>query len=422
VSGETAGMGTQAGIVIVGGGLAAARVARAFRDAGGEGPVSILSADTDPPYNRPPLSKGFLRGEMEADAVFVEPEETYAELGIDLRLGCTVTDVQRDAQTVALADGDSLRYDRLVLASGSLPRPLGTPGETLEGVHTYRTLRDATAVRTAAESASSALVIGGGFIGMETTASLRRRGLEVTQVDLGDALYASLQAPPLSDSLERLYRDRGVEVILGDVVAEFRGSGGKLTGAVTRAGREIEAELAIVGVGVQPSTGYLEGSGVELDKGTVPVDERFATNVPGIYAVGDIANFSDPIFGHRRLIQHWTNANYQGGRLGRLLAGQDTPYDQVAFFFSEVFGTKIGLLGDLDGGHDELVMRGSLEQGALIGWYLRDERLAAALIVGQTPETQNELNALLRVQARLVDRAGLTDPDASPVTAFDSGG
>ena len=152
-------------------------------------------------------------------------------------------------------------------------------------------------------------------------------------------------------------------MILGDAVAEFRGSGGRLTGAVTRAGREIEAELAIVGVGVQPSTGYLEGSGVDLERGTVLVDERFATNVPGIWAVGDIANFHDPVFGHRRLIQHWTNANHQGQRLGRLLAGEDTPYDQVAFFFSEVFGTKLGLLGDLDGGHDELVMRGSLEDG-----------------------------------------------------------
>jgi 3-phenylpropionate/trans-cinnamate dioxygenase ferredoxin reductase subunit len=409
-------------IVIVGGGLAAARVARAFRDAGGEGSVTILSADTDPPYNRPPLSKGFLRGEMEADAVFVEPQETYAELNIDLRLGCEVTGVKPGDQTVTLADGGSLPYDRLVLASGSLPRSLGTPGETLAGVHTYRTLRNASTVRAAAESVSSALVIGGGFIGMETTASLTRRGLAVTQVDRADDLYASLQAPELSKSLERLYRERGVEVILGDVVAEFRGSGGKLTGAVTTAGREIEAELAIIGVGVQPSTAYLEGSGVELEQGTVLVDERFASSVPGIWAVGDIANFSDPIFGHRRLIQHWTNANHQGDRLGRLLAGQDTPYDQVAFFFSEVFGTKIGLLGDLDGGHDELVMRGALEEGALIGWYLRAGRLVAALIVGQTPELQNQLNALLRVQARVVDRAALTDPDTSPGSAFDAGG
>jgi NADPH-dependent 2,4-dienoyl-CoA reductase/sulfur reductase-like enzyme len=409
-------------IVIVGGGLAAARVAQAFRKAGGEGTVTILSADHDPPYNRPPLSKGFLRGELEAGDTFVQPAADYAQAAIDLRLGSAVMGVDTAAKTVTLAAGETLPYDRLVLASGSLPRALGIPGEELAGVHTYRTLADARAVRTAAESAASALVIGGGFIGMETTASLRRRGLAVTQVDVADGLYASLQAPPLSRSLEQLYREHGVDVILGDQVEEFRGSGGRLTGAVTRGGREIAADLAIVGVGVQPSTAYLEGSGVALEKGTVLVDERFASSVPDVWAVGDIANFYDPVFGHRRLIQHWTNANHQGDRLGRLLAGDDTPYDQVAYFFSEVFGTKIGLLGDLDGGHDELVMRGSLEDGALIGWYLRGDRLAAALIVGQAPEVQEQINGLLRAHARLVDRAALGDTAADPGSAFDAGG
>ena len=312
--------------MIVGGGVAAANVARAFRDAGGEAPVSILSADTDPPYNRPPLSKGFLRGELEADAVFVEPESRYAELGIDLRLGCEVTAVRPAEQRVELADGGSLAYDRLVLASGSLPRALGTPGETLDGVHTYRTLRDAKAVRAAAESASSALVIGGGFIGMETTASLRRRGLAVTQIDRSDGLYASLQAPALSRSLERLYRERGVEVDprrRGGRVPRQRGQAHGRRHA--RRGERSRPEISIVGVGVQPSTRCLEGSGIELEEGTVVVDERFASSVPGIWAVGDVANFHDPIFGHRRLIQHWTNASHQGQRLGRLLAGEDTP-------------------------------------------------------------------------------------------------
>jgi NADPH-dependent 2,4-dienoyl-CoA reductase/sulfur reductase-like enzyme len=407
------------GTVIVGGGLAAARVAQAFRKAGGEGAVTILGREPDPPYNRPPLSKGFLRGDLEAADTLVQPEADYAAAAIDLRLGCEVTGVDSSAKAVALADGSSLPYERLVLASGSLPRALGLPGEELAGVHTYRTLADARSVRDAAGAASAALVIGGGFIGMETTASLRRRGLAVPQVDIDDHLYASLQAPPLSESLERLYRDKGVDVLLGDQIEEFYGSAGKLTGARTRSGREIAAELAIVGVGVQPSTGYLEGSGVELERGTVLVDERFATNVPGIWAVGDIARFHDPVFGHRRLIQHWTNANHQGERLGRLLAGEDAPYDQVAFFFSEVFGTKIGLLGDLDGGHDELVMRGSLEEGALIGWYLRDGRLAAALIVGQPPEAQEELNGLLRGRARLADHEALTAGGASLGAAFE---
>ena len=407
-------------IVIVGGGLAGARVAMTYRKAGGGDSVTILSAEPDPPYNRPPLSKGFLRGEVERDDTLVQPEAAYAEAGIELRLGAVATAIDTAARTVALGDGTVLAYERLVLASGSHPRALGIPGEELAGVHVYRTLADAQAVRSASESARAALVIGGGFIGMETAASLRRRGLAVTQIDVADHLYASLQAPPLSLSLERLYRQKGVEVLLGDQIAEFRGEDGKLTGARTRAGRELSADLAILGVGVKPATDYLEGCGIELENGTVVVDERFATNVQGVWAVGDIARFHDPVFGHRRLIQHWTNANHQGERLGRLLAGDDAPYDQVAFFFSEVFGTKIGLLGDLDGGHDELVMRGSLEAGALIGWYLSDDRLVAAIVVGQPPELQEEINALLRAHARVTDRIGLTDPSASPLEVFAS--
>ena len=407
-------------IVIVGGGLAGARVALTYRKAGGGDPVTILSAEPDPPYNRPALSKGFLRGEVERDDTLVQPEAAYAEAGIELRLGAVATAVDTTARTVALGDGTVLAYERLVLASGSHPRALGIPGEELAGVHADRTLADAQSVRSASESARAALVIGGGFIGMETAASLRRRGLAVTQIDVADHLYASLQAPPLSLSLERLYRQKGVEVLLGDQIAEFRGEDGKLTGARTRAGRELSADLAILGVGVKPATDYLEGCGIELENGTVVVDERFATNVQGVWAVGDIARFHDPVFGHRRLIQHWTNANHQGERLGRLLAGDDAPYDQVAFFFSEVFGTKIGLLGDLDGGHDELVMRGSLEAGALIGWYLSDDRLVAAIVVGQPPERQEEINALLRAHARVADRVRLTDPDASPLEVFES--
>ena len=405
-------------IVIVGGGLAAARVVRAYRDSGGEAPLTMLSADTHPPYNRPPLSKGFLRGEIDAGAVFVEPEAAYAELDVDLRLETVVTGVDIGERRVTLADGTSIDYGRLILAAGSLPRLLGIPGEQLEGVHTYRTLDDAQTVRDAAQSTSRALVIGAGFIGMETAASLRARDLEVTLIDPGDGLFAALEAPAVSRSLERLYRDRGVEVILRDSVAEFDGSDGRLERALTRNGREIRAELAIVGVGVHPSTDYLEGSAVALERGAVVVNERFETSIPDVYAVGDLANFHDPVFGHQRLIQHWTNANHQGERLGRILAGERAPYDLVAYFFSEVFGTKLGLLGDLDAGHDELVMRGSLEAGHLVGFYLRENRLVAALVSGQTPATQDDLTGLLRNHAPLRDRAALSDPNAPVVAAF----
>ena len=403
-------------IVIVGGGLAAARVVKGYREAGGEEALTLLSADTALPYHRPPLSKGFLRSEVEEEKVFVEPVGFYAESGVDVRLETPVTRVDTGARQVELDGGERLAYSRLVLAAGSIPRRLDVPGMELQGVHLYRRLADAKTVRDAAGDARRAIVVGGSFIGMETTASLTARGVEVTQIELADGLYAPLRAPEVSRSLERLYRERGVEVLLQDSVAGFRGDNGRLRGAVTTSGREIDADLAIVGVGVTPSTGFLEGSGIAVDDGVL-VNERFETSVEGVYAVGDLARFYDPVFGHERRIEHWTNANHQGAQAGKLLAGEDAPYDFVALFFSEVFGIRLGLLGDLDGGHDELVLHGSLEEGALLGLYLREGELVAALLHNQDDETQDRLRALLRAHAAVRDRRALEDA-AAPVEAF----
>ena len=282
-------------IVIVGGGLAAARVVRAYREAGGSAPVTMLSADTRLPYHRPPLSKGFLRGEIETEAVFVEPAGAYAELDIDVRLGTEVTAVDTHAKQVTLADGAAVEYGRLVLASGSLPRSLDVPGGQLAGIHGYRTLDDARAVRAAAADATHALIVGAGFIGMETAASLRFLGLEVTLIEPGERLFAALQNPELSRSLEQLYGDRGIDVVLGDAVEAFHGGSGRLERATTRAGRTVDAQLAIVGIGVQPSTRYLDEASIGMERGAVLVDERFETTVPGVYAIGDLAYFHDPV-------------------------------------------------------------------------------------------------------------------------------
>ena len=408
-------------IVIVGGGLAAARVVRAYREAGGSAPVTMLSADTRLPYHRPPLSKGFLRGEIETEAVFVEPASAYAELDIDVRLGTEVTSVDTHAKEVTLADGAAVEYARLVLASGSLPRSLDVPGGQLAGIHGYRTLDDARAVRAAAADATHALIVGAGFIGMETAASLRFLDLEVTLIEPGERLFAALQNPELSRALEQLYRDRGIDVVLGDAVEAFHGGSGRLEHATTHAGRTVDAQLAIVGIGVQPSTGYLDEASIGMERGAVLVDERFETTVPGVFAIGDLAYFHDPVFGHRRLIQHWTNANHHGERLGRILAGEIAPYDQVAFFFTELAGIKIGLLGDLDAGHDRIISRGTLAEG-LISYYLDDDHLVAALIVGQPAETQEQLERLLRDRARLEHPDTLTDPAAPIASAFTAGG
>jgi NADPH-dependent 2,4-dienoyl-CoA reductase/sulfur reductase-like enzyme len=406
-------------IVIVGGGLAAARAVKGYREAAGEAPVTMLSADSALPYHRPPLSKGFLRGEIDEEKVLVEPESFYADHGVDVRLSTRVTGVDFHARHVETEVGDRIGYGRLVLASGSVPRRLGVPGEDFDGVHLYRTLADAKSVRGAAGRARRAVVVGGSFIGMETTASLTRSGVGVTQVELGDALFAALRAPDVSRSLARLYDEQGVDVLLGESIAEFRGSSGRLTGAVTGSGREIEADLAIVGVGVTPSIDFLDGSAIDVDDGVL-VNERFETSGEDVYAVGDIARFHDPVFRHARRIEHWSNANHQGTQVGRLLAGEDAPYDYVALFFSEVFGVRLGLLGDLDGGHDELVLRGSIEEGALLGLYLREGRLVAALLHNQDDETQARLDALLRAQAPLARRDALSDPAVPAVEAFAS--
>jgi 3-phenylpropionate/trans-cinnamate dioxygenase ferredoxin reductase component len=404
-------------IVIVGGGLAAARFVKGYREAGGDAPLVLLSADSARPYHRPPLSKGFLRRELEEEKVYVEPADFYVDHGVDVRLETRVTALDTAARLVTLDGGESVEYGRLVLASGSIPRTLGVPGEDFDGVHLYRTLDDARAVREQAGSVRRAVVVGGSFIGMETTASLTRLGVQVTQLDRGRMLFPAFQAPQLSASLLRLYRDHGVDVMLEEAVTEFRGTGGRLAAAITTGGSELEADLAIVGIGVTPSLSYLDGTGITVETGVL-VNDRFETSVAGVYAIGDIARFDDPVFGHVRRIEHWSNANHQGAQLGRLLAGEDAPYDQVAYFFTEVFGVRFGLLGDLDGGHDELVMRGSIEEGMLLGLYLRGGRLVAALLHNQDDETQRRLNELLYAQPAVRNRSALSDTAVSPLDAF----
>ena len=246
-------------IVIIGGGRAAASFVDAYREAGGEALITIVSADESPPYNRPPLSKGVLRGEMEPDGALVHEAEEYDDLVVELRLDTRVESVDTGAHTVQLAGGESLPYGTLVIASGAHPRSLSVPGGDLPAVKTFRTLADAVALAAEAPEARKILVVGGSFIGSEIAASLRMRGLEVTLVEQGDHLMPAFASEEISDQVAELYREHGVELLLGEQIQEFRANGRSLTGAVTASGQEIEAFLAVVGVGVEPETGFLEG-------------------------------------------------------------------------------------------------------------------------------------------------------------------
>ena len=405
------------GIAIVGGGLASARFVKAYRDGGGGDALRLISADTELPYHRPPLSKAYLRGEREAEDTLVEKRDFYDELGVDVMLATTVTATDLDARELELDSGHRVPYDRLVIAAGARPRPLGVPGEELDNVFKLRRLADSTAIREAAAGAARAVVVGAGFIGMEVTASLTQLGVHVTLLHRGQGLFEVLGAPPLSAYLSRLYEEQEVEVLLGEQAAVLVGDG-TVRSVVTQGGRTLETDLVVLGLGVEPWTDWLEGTRLELANGVV-VNERFETNVDGVYAVGDVANFWDPVFQRRRRIEHWSNANYQGAELGKIVATGDGGYDIVASFFSEVFGFSLRLHGLPEAG-DDVVVRGDFAERAAVAFYLGEGRLVAALTVGQPDEVNDALKELLRTQPR-VERAALADPSVAVADVVSSG-
>jgi 3-phenylpropionate/trans-cinnamate dioxygenase ferredoxin reductase component len=378
-------------IVIVGGGLASARVVETYREGGGDAPIVLVSADTAPPYHRPPLSKRFLRGESEAEDAYVQPEEFYAGHGVDLRLETRVERLDLAGRALELRGAERLSWDRLVLATGAVPRSPEIPGADLDGVTTFRWIDDAKRLRTAAQAGAAAVVAGSGFIGMEISASLRTIGRDVTLV-YRDALYGQFGVDELSRALEALYREKGVELVPGDEVVELRGDG-RVEGARLRSGRELEARLAVFGYGVDPAVGLAEEAGLEVGDGIV-VNERFEASAPGVYSVGDVAAYWDPLFGRRRRIEHWSNASYQGQQLGKLLAGEDAPYDTLSTFFTEVFGIGIKVFGDGVRPDDVIVEDGfSLERG--LAWYVRGGRVEGALLIGQSEQREAELKELI---------------------------
>src|SRR5918994_5045464 len=304
-------------VVIVGGGLASARAIKSFRESGGEGSIALISKDSTLPYHRPPLSKKFLRGETDEEPL-VEQEAFYRDNGVEVMLETAVSSVDVRERAVEL-EADRMGYRRLLLASGAWPRRLEVPGSELENVLTLRTVGNSKAIRDAAARAERAVVVGAGFIGMEVTASLRQLGKEVSQIHLGRWLFDQLGVEQLSDELAALYESNGVQLVLGNEVEAFNGNG-RLESVTTKNGRQVEADLAVVGIGFDPVTDFLEGSGIELENGVV-VNEHFETNIPDVFAAGDVANFFDPLFQRRRRIEHWSNANYQGTEVGKVLAG-----------------------------------------------------------------------------------------------------
>lgn len=392
--------------VIVGGGLAGARAAEALRSEGFEGRVVLLAEESEAPYERPPLSKDYLRGESARETARVHPDGFYADHDIELRPGTGVAAIEPAAGQARLTDGRTVRYDRLLLTTGALPRRLAVPGAHLDGVLTLRDLTDADALREQLATVGHLVVIGAGWIGCEVTASARQMGTKVTIVEAAEVPLQQVLGREMGGFYATIHRQQGVDVLTGASLAAFEGSGG-VERVRLADGRAIDCDLVVVGIGVTPRTELAGPAGLAVDNGIV-VDEALQTSHPRIYAAGDVANVAHPFYDRRLRVEHWANALHQPGVAARSMLGKPARWDRLPYFFSDQYDVGMEYTG-LGGATDEVLVRGDREARELIAFWLRDERVVAGMNVNVWGVTE-EIQALIR-SGRPVDRASLADPD-----------
>jgi 3-phenylpropionate/trans-cinnamate dioxygenase ferredoxin reductase component len=361
----TSSEGVNNGIVIVGGGLAAARTAEQLRRAEYAGAITIVSDEVHLPYDRPPLSKEVLRKEV--DDVFLKPREWYDEKNITLRLGSAATGLDTQEQTITLDDGAVLGYDELVIATGLVPRRIPAFPD-LEGIRVLRSFDECMALREHASAARHAVVIGAGFIGCEVAASLRNLGVEVVLVEPQPTPLASVLGERIGELVARLHRSEGVDVRLGIGVAEVRGQGHVDTVVLTD-GTEVTADLVIVGIGSRPATEWLAGSGIEVDNGVI-CDGAGRTSAPNVWSLGDVASWRDPT-GHQARVEHWSNVAEQARVVVPAMLGQDVPSVVVVpYFWSDQYDVKIQCLGEPEA--DDIVHLVEDDGRKFLAYYERD--------------------------------------------------
>ncbi|TMG20701.1 MAG: hypothetical protein E6H99_07640 [Chloroflexi bacterium] len=394
-------------IVILGSGMAGGVAARTFREDGYGGRLVLIGREPTPPFGRPPLSKTYLRGEESLSGWFVNPEDWYEKNRVD-RVAATAAHVDIRARRVELAGGNAVSYSRLLITTGGENRRLDVPGAQLPGVFQLRTVADCDAIKQAALRGARALVVGMGFIGSEVAASLTQLGVRVSAVLPGRAPLESVLGPEMGELMAGIHREAGVELVTGDEVVRFEGAR-QIEQAVTRNGRRLECDLAVVAVGIRPSVAFLEGSGVALDNG-VSVDPSCRTNVPGIFAAGDLANHMHPLFGRIR-VEHYNNAEKQGAAAARSVLGSAASFAYVHTFWSDQYEHKLEYVGHART-WDRFVVRGSAMDRKLVGFYLADGVLRAAVGVNRGGDPELDEHDEMAAAGRLIAKQARPDPAA----------
>jgi 3-phenylpropionate/trans-cinnamate dioxygenase ferredoxin reductase component len=392
--------------VIVGASLAGGTAAATLRQDGFEGDVLLIGAEPQPPYERPPLSKGYLRGELPFEKALVRPAGFYEQNKIATCFGVRATRVSLAERTVYLDAGRSVHYDKLLIATGVRNRRPRIPGQDLSGVFDVRSVNDADALRSRIVSRGKALVIGMGFIGCEVAASLRQMGVEVISIDPSPTPLFRVLGERVGQVMAATHRDHGVDTIFDDVATRFEGNG-RIERIVTKRGRRIDCDFAVVGVGVEPVIDFIVGSGIEIDNGIL-VDEYCRTNVDGIYAAGDVANHYHPVFNRRMRVEHWQNAMQQGAAAARSMLGNGKPYDAVHWFWSDQYDVNLQYAG-FHREVDEIVVRGNLDAREFVAFYLNQGRIDAVVALNRGKDVRRVM-PLIKAR-RTVDARQLGDED-----------
>ncbi len=392
--------------VVVGAGLCGATAAATLRSEGFDGRIVLIGAEELPPYERPPLSKEYLRGEDPLEQILVRTPEWYREQDVEARWSTHVTQLDAHAREVVLAGGERVAFDAFLMATGGHNRKIEAPGSELPGVLDLRYVGDADRLRAAVAGGARVVCVGMGFIGAEVAASLRTMGCDVTVIEIFETALFRVLGGDIGRALEAIHRDHGVTMHFNDLVARFEGDG-RLERVVTRGGRTVEADVAVVGIGTEPAVHLMAGTGLD-QPGGVPVGPTMETSIPGVFAAGDVARHDHPVFGPIR-VEHFDNALKMGETVAHNMLGEGRVFDDPHWFWSDQYDVQIQMAGFAPT-WDTMVVRGSLEDRSFCAFLLDAEGVLRSSVSIAWPRDVRRSFDLIRHQVR-PDPAALADPD-----------
>lgn len=394
------------GIVVVGAGLAAAKAIETLREEGYEGAITLIGDEAERPYERPALSKDYLQGKMSSEDLFVHPEGWYADHQVDTRFGDAAVSIDREARNVTLASGDAVPYGQLLLTTGSRPNALKIPGADLAGVFSLRRIDDSDQIRAAFAKAKNLVVIGAGWIGLETAATARAADLEVTVLEYAALPLQRVLGDKLATYFADLHRANGVDLRTSVSVTSLEGSNGHVT-AVRVGDESIPADMVIVGVGISPNAELAAEAGIAVDNG-ITVDERLRTSDATVFAAGDVANAHNTALDAGIRVEHWDNAIRQGKLAAKSMLGEQVAYDWQPYFYTDQFNLGMEYVGYASA-DDDVVIRGNKASGEFIAFWLADGVVKAGMNVNVW-DVNDDIRALI---GTTVDPATLADPAIS---------